>query len=849
VGNVGTIVHYDGASWSLMDCGGTTTSFTDVWASSPTDVYAVVGSSPLHYNGTEWGTVATGISVDDIWGSGASDIFVVGQNGAIAHYNGTDWSAMTCPNTVTTLTAVWGSSPTDVFAGNLIGEIFHYDGNVEGNWTAMTSPATDDINEFWGSGPDDVFAVGDGGTILHYDGNAEGDWTAMNSGTGEDLDAIWGSNAGDIFAVSGSGTVLHYDGAAWSDINAGLTGLPLYGVCGDGLGKLYVCGSSGYILTYQYGSAPVADDQSVTTSFNTDVAITLTASDGDGDPLDYAVIDEPSHGTLSGTAPELTYTPAAGYSGADSFTFKAYDGLLYSNLATVSITVSPSSPYAVEVIDYSGLGSGLYGDPEAVLGKPTTVFKDPWNPPTEHVKLVEPPYNVDLDDEEVITTINSGGYIIVKFDHQVTDDPNNPYGIDLLVFGNAFFVGSGYVSDATNMDEYTLTGSCYAEPVTVAVSQDGESWYTFSSGPYADSLFPTQAYEWDSDSHSWTDNEMDFTRPVDPSLTLSDFSGLSAAQAIAMYNGSGGGTGYDLAESPYSWIQYVKVTGSNPPGEIDAFADVAPGAPPITVDLRATGIAGDILNVSDYSVPAGTVTEDTFIMDNHTALGALVYYCQQNNIELTVTEDSYGLYVYQIGSDVNDENSWMYYVDGSSPWFSGDQYALTGGESVHWVNYQLGLYSLNLSLDVTDIEPGDSVTATVSYTDGNGASAAAELAEIYVSSTTDGYGYPATPGTSVGQTNAGGEYTFVWNDEGTFYPYAEWNGKDTVYQWPVASFSCTATATPWDVNGDGVVDVSDLVLVGTHFGEEGEPGWIPEDINDDGVIDVSDLVILGAHFD
>ena len=48
----------------------------------------------------------------------------------------------------------------------------------------------------------------------------------------------------------------------------------------------------------------------------------------------------PAHGTLSGTAPNLTYTPAANYNGADSFTFKVNDGTVDSAAATVSITVT-----------------------------------------------------------------------------------------------------------------------------------------------------------------------------------------------------------------------------------------------------------------------------------------------------------------------------------------------------------------------------------------------------------------------------------------------------------------------------------------------------------------------------
>jgi VCBS repeat-containing protein len=87
--------------------------------------------------------------------------------------------------------------------------------------------------------------------------------------------------------------------------------------------------------------APVAQDLSATTDEDTAVGITLTATDVDGDPLTYTVVSGPAHGVLSGTAPNLTYTPAANYNGADSFTYKANDGSLDSNTATVTITVNP----------------------------------------------------------------------------------------------------------------------------------------------------------------------------------------------------------------------------------------------------------------------------------------------------------------------------------------------------------------------------------------------------------------------------------------------------------------------------------------------------------------------------
>jgi large repetitive protein len=85
---------------------------------------------------------------------------------------------------------------------------------------------------------------------------------------------------------------------------------------------------------------PVANDQSVTTAEDTSKAITLTATDGDGDPLTYQVVANPANGTLLGTPPNLTYTPNANFNGADSFTFKANDGFADSAAATVSITVT-----------------------------------------------------------------------------------------------------------------------------------------------------------------------------------------------------------------------------------------------------------------------------------------------------------------------------------------------------------------------------------------------------------------------------------------------------------------------------------------------------------------------------
>jgi len=71
--------------------------------------------------------------------------------------------------------------------------------------------------------------------------------------------------------------------------------------------------------------APVADDQVLTVKQDGSLPVRLTATDADDDALTFAVSDPPLHGTISGTGTALTYAPAAGFSGSDTFAFTASD--------------------------------------------------------------------------------------------------------------------------------------------------------------------------------------------------------------------------------------------------------------------------------------------------------------------------------------------------------------------------------------------------------------------------------------------------------------------------------------------------------------------------------------------
>jgi DNA/RNA endonuclease G (NUC1) len=86
---------------------------------------------------------------------------------------------------------------------------------------------------------------------------------------------------------------------------------------------------------------PGTEDQLVTTAEDTPGDITLNAVSPLPSPAySSEILGSPSHGVLTGTGLNLTYTPAAEYHGPDSFTFRVHDGSHNSNTSTVSITVT-----------------------------------------------------------------------------------------------------------------------------------------------------------------------------------------------------------------------------------------------------------------------------------------------------------------------------------------------------------------------------------------------------------------------------------------------------------------------------------------------------------------------------
>lgn len=186
-----------------------------------------------------------GNPIRGIWATSASDVWAVGDFGALLHYNGSAWQAMDS-TTTEHLRGVWASSAQDVIVVGENGKILRSTG---GAFSPMTSNTTQALYGVWGnSAADEVWAVGAGGVILKLD-RATSTWGAVASPTTSQLNASWGSAKNRVYAAANGGTVLRYNGTAWAiEMNTGATGIDLLGIGGDA-SKVVAVGTGGKIIT------------------------------------------------------------------------------------------------------------------------------------------------------------------------------------------------------------------------------------------------------------------------------------------------------------------------------------------------------------------------------------------------------------------------------------------------------------------------------------------------------------------------------------------------------------------------------------------------------------------------
>lgn len=238
-------------------------------------------------------------------------------------------------------------------------------------------------------------------------------------------------------------------------------------------------------------------------------------------------------------------------------------------LAPASLLTAHAANHAAAILDYQPGNSPAagYTNTAALLGEPSRLTPDPFGGPVD-------PFSPPWQDGQLLS-VGAGGLVTLQFATPVPNDPLNPFGLDFLIFGSAgFMITNGDFTGGGITD-----GSLFSHNTgvtRVSVSADGLTYHVLNpaAAPTVDSFWPP-------------DGQGDFSKPVNPALTASDFNGQGLAGIRALYGGSGGGAGYDLAwaqdagGNPVSLpqAQFVKIEVVSGRAEIDAVSAVPePGA-------------------------------------------------------------------------------------------------------------------------------------------------------------------------------------------------------------------------------------------------------------------------------
>ena len=237
-----------------------------------------------------------------------------------------------------------------------------------------------------------------------------------------------------------------------------------------------------------------------------------------------------------------------------------------------------TSPWADTVISFDeGIGgSPGYNAPEVALGEPSRFTGEGVWPG------VVSPFNAPWLADEIVS-IGASGSLVISFDEPVADHPNNPWGIDFIVFGNTGCIDNSYPNG--------VVGGLFSEDGgMIEVSADGKQWSEITT-TLADGLWPTRGFI-DSQPYDAVEGTQpsDFTMPIDPRLTLDDVMGLTNDELMELYGTSGGGTPVDFSETGLSEISFIRISvseSSKHSVEIDGMADVNPQ---LIGDVNGNGI-------------------------------------------------------------------------------------------------------------------------------------------------------------------------------------------------------------------------------------------------------------------
>lgn len=155
-----------------------------------------------------------------LWGASESDLYAVGANNTLLHFDGTSWKAQNGPSAdpTSTLSAIWGSGASDIWIVDTkhANSVFHHDGS---KWALQAIDSRYVYEAVWGTGPSDVWVVGNYNVTCHYNGAIWGcEQQSINAG--DSLHAIHGRASGPIIAVGNGGDIVVHENNTWSSLKS-----------------------------------------------------------------------------------------------------------------------------------------------------------------------------------------------------------------------------------------------------------------------------------------------------------------------------------------------------------------------------------------------------------------------------------------------------------------------------------------------------------------------------------------------------------------------------------------------------------------------------------------------------
>ena len=404
---------------------------------------------------------------------------------------------------------------------------------------------------------------------------------------------------------------------------------------------------------------PVVTGGSATTQAGMPVTIPISASDPDNNTLTLRVVTQPHDGTAALSGTQATYTPFAGFAGTDSFAVAAWDGATQSNLATVSVTVTPP-PCSITLDMHAPLPSAVAGEPVTLSVTVTQTgctgaiaydwdFGDGSTHGTTatvtHTYAAAGTYHVALTVTGDGFTVNGGGNVVVtapppvytyllfvahnpgkggtrwRSDLAVTNIGSSDAAIDLTFTSSAGVITQHVMVAAQHASEWqdavvSLFGvavdaqgpvvAVSGAPVTIQV----HSYTPFATGTMGQSYPAATAAEVISNGQSGLLSQLSGTAAFRTNIGFLSLADIDAIVSIQLFKDDGAMIGSPLTASVprWGWVQLTDVFTMAAAGEVPlGFAVVTVTTPGAKIWSYASVVdnrTGDPLTVLMTRSPA-----------------------------------------------------------------------------------------------------------------------------------------------------------------------------------------------------------------------------------------------------